>query len=248
MPKLNDPNMEIINTASNYGFSATKLDQLGASEYSLCTCVTDKSGSLSGSERDLEKMLSAVVQSCRKSPRAENLMFRVTLFSDSELEVHGFKLLETIKNDDYNSTIFCGGSTLLFDSVYRAIESTNEYAKVLARQDYLVNGLIVAITDGMDNASKFGPNDIKNLLEKVRKDENLESLIVILIGMCADPQSKTYLDDFKTQADLTDYIEVGNVTPGKIGKIAGFVSHSISSTSQALGTGGPSKAISKLIV
>lgn len=243
MPKMNDPNMEMVKTGSNYSFGAVKIDALQATEYTLVQIIVDKSGSLGGFDRDLEKMIAEIVKSCKKSPRAENLMIRLVTFNHSEEEVHGFRLLETINPDEYANTINTGGETLLFDSTYNGILSVNEYAKILSKNDYLANAIVFCITDGCDNVSKFSPSQIKDLVKKTRKDESLESITVILIGMASDPSVQQYLDHFKTEADITDYIDAGTVSSAKLAKIAKFVSQSISSTSSALGTGGKSASL-----
>jgi hypothetical protein len=51
------------------------------------------------------------------------------------------------------------------------------------------------------------------------------------------------LQDFKDKAGITQYVSLGRATPGRIAKLAQFVSQSISSTSAALGTGVPSQPI-----
>jgi len=244
MPLLMDETMEQVNTQSNYGFSAVKLDELGATEYTLVTVVVDRSSSLYGYDRDLEKMIKEAVDSCQKSPRSENLLIRLVSFNQNEQEEHGFKLLNTIKLTDYDGLIKTSGSTLLFDSAYHAIEATADYGKVLFDQDFFANAIIFVITDGADNESTYGPGQIKDLLEKVRRSEELESIAVVLIGMNGEPYVQQYLDEFKNDAELDEYIDMGNVTPAKLAKLAGYISRSVSSTSQALGTGGPSQSLS----
>ena len=46
---------------------------------------------------------------------------------------------------------------------------------------------------------------------------------------------------------ISQYIDAGAATKGKLAKLADFVSQSVSSQSQALGTGGPSQNISATI-
>lgn len=239
-----DGTMMDIKTASNYGFSAVKLDQLGATEYSLATIVVDRSSSLYGFERDLESMLIAAVNSCQKSPRSENMMIRVVSFNQDETEIHGFKLLDSINTDDYKNVIKTSGTTILFDTTYRAIEASKDYGKMLIDQDYMANAIVFVITDGMDNMSKFAPRQISDLIESARKDEVLDSVAVVLVGMNSDKSVQMYLDKFKSEAKLDEYIEIGDVTPAKLAKLAGYISKSTSSTSQALGTGGPSQSLS----
>jgi len=231
MPLLMDDTQEQINSASNYKFSAVKLDSLGASEYTLVTIVVDRSSSLHGYDRDLEKMIKEAVDSCKKSSRVENLLIRLVSFNQNESEEHGFKLLSTIDLVDYDNLIKTSGSTLLFDSAYHAIEATAEYGKILADQDFFSNAIVFVITDGEDNESTYGPGQIQTLLEKVRQSEQLESIAVVLIGMTG-------------QYNVQQYLDMGDVTASKLAKLAGYISKSISSTSQALGQGGKSTSLS----
>jgi hypothetical protein len=82
---------------------------------------------------------------------------------------------------------------------------------------------------------------IKDGLEKVRKAENLESIKVILIGVGNQGSVQTYLDNLHQQAGLDQFVWIGSADPKALAKMAAFVSNSISSSSQALGTGGPSQ-------
>ena len=243
-PVLNDSTMELVQTASNYGFSAVKIDELGATEYTLVTIVVDRSSSLNGYDRELEKMIKEAVGSCQKSPRSENLLVRVVTFNQNEFEEHGFKLLNTVQLSDYDNVIKTYGSTALFDATYHSIEATQNYGKILFDQDYFANAIVFVITDGNDNNSSFGPNQIKTLVDSIRKSEDLESIAVILVGMTTYPELMQYLMDFKDNAELDEYIDMGDVSQSKLAKLAGYISRSVSSTSQALGTGGKSKSLS----
>ncbi|UCE66565.1 MAG: hypothetical protein JSU85_00700, partial [Candidatus Zixiibacteriota bacterium] len=57
-------------------------------------------------------------------------------------------------------------------------------------------------------------------------------------------ECKAYLDDFKDKANLQQFVNAGNATPKTLAKLANFISKSISSQSQSLGTGGPSQSLS----
>lgn len=237
-------NMEILNTASNYQFSAVKLDALEATEYTLALMLVDRSSSLSGYEKDLESMLKCAIESCQKSPRAENLMARTVYFDTVEDEMHGFKLLNQIDIKEYDNTIKCKSCTSLFDATYHAIESVSNYGEILTSQDYLTNAIIFIITDGMDNQSVMTPNSIVDLIKSVKQKETLESIATVLVGMSGEQMVQQYLDNFYKEAGLTEYIDMGEVSAGKLAKLAKFISRNTSSTSQALGTGGVSQSLS----
>lgn len=240
MPLL-DNEMSLVGT-SGYKFSATSLDDLGASEYTLVGAVVDASGSVSPFVKEMEKCLQEILVASQSSPRSENLMLRLTQFDTKVQELHGFRLLSTIGADEYDGIINIGGMTALYDSVYTMVESVGLYGKTLSEQDYDVNGIVFVITDGEDNMSKFNPARIKQLREDIMKQEQLESLLVVLIGVGNDITT-AYLDRLKTEAGLDQALNAGDANPKTLARLAQFVSQSISSQSASLGSGGPSKSL-----
>ena len=95
------------------------------------------------------------------------------------------------------------------------------------------------------NASAATVSMIKKEMERGKKGEEIESLVGILIGINAAGCS-TYLQKLESGAGIK-YIDAGDVSKGKLAKLAEFVSQSVSSQSQAIGTGGPSQSIGATI-
>lgn len=234
MPKLNSKSTALTN--NGYTFNGTSVDDLGATEYTIVTILVDVSGSLNGQERELERMVREVVKTLNVSPRKDNLLVRVVKFNEKDSEVHGFKLLSQININDYDNTISCSGSTCLYDAVINAITATDGYVKTLHQNDYFCNGLIFIITDGEDVGSSNQPSAVATGIANLRKTEMLESLNVILIGMTGNVSS-TSLTDFQQQGGLSGYIEFGTVNHNSLGKLASFISKSITVVSQSLGSG-----------
>lgn len=262
-----------INGMQAFTFSGKRVEHLGASEYTLASIAIDLTGSVDSFAKELREALSTAVTSCKKSPRANNLLLRVVFFNSSigVLEVHGFKPLSEIEVDDYPD-FYSGtdyrhsvppdkiskkdgktaikpqriyGATNLYDAVYSSVGAVNAYAKTLMDQEFLANGIVVVITDGDDNKSSVGVEAIKTEVVKGVKSESIESLIPILVGINAGQFShrlKSLSDGVGMQ-----YLDAGDATPGKLAKLAAFVSTSISSQSQSLGTGGPSQSIAATI-
>ena len=250
MPKLmttNDNQIINIPGAGGFQFSAIRIEDLGATEYTLVTVVCDISGSVVHFAGDLLKCIKSIVKACQKSPRAENLLLRLLLFNDDLFEIHGFVNLGDIKVDEYNE-LQPDNMTALFDATYDAVGATLEYAKRLVDQDFDCNGAVYIITDGMDNRSSMTPNAIKEKMADAAVKEDIESLITILVGL-HDPSSrwsddvKRELEKFHKEANLTQFLDIGEATSGKLAKLANFVSESVSSQSQALGTGAPSQTL-----
>jgi uncharacterized protein YegL len=110
--------------------------------------------------------------------------------------------------------------------------------------DYGCNAVLFVITDGDENSSRIGtPKKILNRIEAIRKNEKIESIKVILIGIGDENYVKPYLNQFQKNAHIDQFLWIGEATSGKLAKMAGFVSQSISSTSKNLGTGAASQDI-----
>src|SRR5579862_6680071 len=116
MPKLLNTNLEQHNLPTNpYGFSATRIEDLGASEYTLVTLVVDASGSTIPFRKEMESVIKEVVKSCKYSPRAANLLLRLIQFDQRLDEIHGFKLLSQCNENDYDNCLTLSGLTALYD-------------------------------------------------------------------------------------------------------------------------------------
>ncbi len=232
---------ELVVNSGNFQFSGARPEKLGSTEYTLATIVCDKTGSVSSFAGDLLKMKQAVVSACQKSPRKDFLMLRNVDFNSKSDEMHGFAELRTIDASQYQAPN-CGGMTALYDATFLAIAATNEYARILSEQDFGVNAVVFVITDGDDNQSTYSPKNVLEELQRGVQSEYLESINVVLIGVNA-AQCRTELEAFKNNAGLTQFVDVADVTPENLARLADFVSRSISSQSQSLGTGGASQAL-----
>lgn len=244
MPKIANVDVENFKLpTSNYGYSAVKPDKLGATEYTLVTIVADESGSVISFKNELEKAVKEIIKSCKYSPRADNLMVRLVNFDHNMREIHGFKPLSECNEADYDNLIRGGGSTSLYDTAQNSIEAEWHYGDKLTKQDYLVNGIAIVLTDGEDNNSTLTTSNVAKEVLNATQGEHLESLVTILVGCNTSPQLSSYLQKFKDEVGFTQYVDIGNANAKNLAKLAQFVSKSITSQSQALGTGGPSQSL-----
>src|SRR5215510_1584041 len=245
MPVINDTQLDrVVLPNSHYGYSATRLDDLGATEYTIATIVADVSGSTSAFIFDMEAAITRIVQACKFSPRADNLLLRLIAFDDSLSELHGFKLLENCHLADYGGSLKSGGATALYDATENAVASTTNYAQKLAAGDFSANAILFVITDGMDNASKISSKGVKAAFAESIKSEALESVVSVLIGVNVnDHQVSRCLKDFHIEAGFTQYVELDKADTKTLARLAEFVSQSISAQSQALGAGGASQPL-----
>src|ERR671917_748269 len=209
MPILNDTSLDQVTLPnSHYGYSATRLEELGATEYTVATVACDVSGSTADFIFDMEAAVTRVVLACKSSPRADNLLLRLVAFDDSLSEIHGFKLLENCDPASYGGVLRAGGSTALYDAAENAVSSTIDYGRRLLAGDFSANGILFVITDGMDNASRLPARKVKEALAQAVNSEALESVVSVLIGVnVQDPQAAGLLRQFHKEAGFTQYVE-----------------------------------------
>ena len=243
--KLSFPDVDELKTVSGYSFSGKNVKKLeGADEYTLAVIEIDCSGSVMPFKADLEAAVGKVIDACRKSPSVEKILVRVTKFDDGLEEIHGFVPLFDVKPEDYKDAIDPGGMTALHDATLDSIESIQSYSKQLNEKEFSSNAIVFIITDGCENASKIAnPDKIAKAITQCHQDEILESVKIVLIGIGSESIVESYLKDFKDQVGIDQFVWVGEATPGKLAKLAEFISKSVSSTSQSLGSGGASQNI-----
>lgn len=234
-----------LTKVGNFKFSTTKLEDLGADSYTLATIVIDLSGSTSPYIKDMEKALKEIINACLSAPRADNLLVRLLVFSDDVQEIHGFKLLSSINVDDYTNVLKPGGMTALYDACENSIRATNIEGRRLLDKDYAVNGYFIVITDGADNRSVVNMSSVKKALDEAVTGENMESMFSILVEVNpnGDASLQRYLDDFFNSVGFTQKEVLKDLTAKGFAKLANFISKSISSQSQAIGSGGPSQKL-----
>lgn len=247
--------MNDFEIGSGFGFSGQIIDGLEAPEYTLVTIALDETGSIGGYESQIEDMLKVAVDACSTSPYSQNLLIRVIRFGTQYGrghgggvdEIHGFKALSEIDVNAYPS-LRGGGGTPLYDAVYSSVGAMNVYAKELVDLDFAVNGITFVITDGGENASIATAKMVTDELASSVKGEVMESHYSILIGIgTGSGDASGVLKDFRDDTGMNQFIWAGEASKGTLAKLAQFVSQSISSTSQALGTGGSSQQISVTI-
>lgn len=228
---------------SGYGYTGAKIDTLTSFQNTLAVTVFDESGSTTGFATQMEAAVKEVIKALRRSPVADNLMYRQVHFGTNYREHHGYLPLAQCDPDSYDGCYKPGGTTHLYDACDRVIRETLDYADRQAQMKYLCNGVIYIITDGCDYGSTLKVPDVKLALAKAISSESLESLMTFLIGINPDASVQQGLLDFKAEAGFTEYIPVENADEKSLAKLANWLVSQSVSQSQALGTGGPSQSL-----
>lgn len=232
-------------TGSGFQFSGTNVNNLvNASEYTLVAIAADVSSSVTDFAQEIEGCLKSSLEACQKSPRVDNLLVRFLTFSHKITEQHGFRPLSDCHLNKYTGSIQPSGSTSLYDASVNIVDSAATYGKALQDQEYTTNAVVIVLTDGMDVGSTLKAHHVKDAIHRARQGESLESVMTILIGInVTEPSVSQYLTAFKDEAGFDQYVEAKDASSKTMMRIAGFISKSVSSVSQSVGSGGPSQPI-----
>jgi hypothetical protein len=231
---------------SNFGFSHVNIDLLEEAEYTLVVVAADCSSSVSPFCREIEASLKCAVEGCRMDDRSENLVVRVVKFSTTVSEVHGFKPIDMIGQDEYDGCIAPNGMTALLAAVDDAARSIGQYGEILYEEDRTVNGVLFVITDGMENCSmdRETGNDllsstVKDRIEAIKAEGKVESLTLVLVGVNTGSQGDLpeALQTLSDEVGMDGYVNVEDASEKSMAKLGGLISQSISASSQALGSG-----------
>ena len=247
-----DEEIMTVPGAGTFNFSAKKIDKLGALQYTVVSIAIDVSGSVRSFARQLNECLKAIISACKDNQRSEFIVVRVIQFSTEIEEIHGFVELGDINVDDY-PLFDPNGFTCLFDATYDVVGSTIEYSRQMVERGYDVNGAVYVITDGGENPGGghrtiASPQMIKDKVDESLRKEDIESIITTVIGLHdpSDSWSQEVERDLKYLVDnagMTKFINAGEATAENLAKLAEWVSASVSSQSDQVGSNAPSQVL-----
>lgn len=249
MPKLlGKTPMEAHDLIQQYKYTGQPMDKLGGSKYTLVTLALDMSPSIEEFVPDMEQMCGTIIKACQRDPNKESIMFRFTGFHEKVLELQGFTELRHYDPDQFQGAIKVGNSTALFEATYEAILATDNYGEELVNADCMCNAVLFILTDGKNMINGHAsPNLISQKIKEIRADEGartVESINTILVGASDRPDVTDALERFQKTAELAQFVRMGEANESNLANLGNFVSQSVSSTSQALGSGGPSAPLS----
>lgn len=237
----NNPDIEQHQTATvGFGFSGVRLARLTEVGYTLISIGVDTTGSIQAHKKEFHEALLMVIRACRLHPKAHTLLLRVFEFNSNVgiKEMHGFIPVLDTKDSDYPE-LDPRGMTPLYDAMYSGVSSVAKMAAGMTINRFDVNGVAYTITDGFDNSSAMTPSSTANELERAVESEEIESLQHFLLGCGIGGAA---FDNLAKESGSQHYA-VSGLDEKSLARISSFISRSISSTSQALGSGRPSQPL-----
>ncbi len=138
--------------------------------------ILDRSGSMSGLERDTIGGFNAMIEKQKKQDG--ECIVSTVLFDDESRVIHDRVSLDEIKpmtEDDY----FVGGCTALIDAIGGAIHHIGNVHKYAREEDVPENTIFIITTDGQENAShRYSSDKVKQMIERQKDKYGWEFLFI----------------------------------------------------------------------
>ena len=137
--------------------------------------IIDKSGSMSGLEKDTIGGFNSLIRNQKKEKG--QAIVSLILFDDSIEYLYERVDLEKVEELSEKDYVPCG-CTALLDAIGNSISKINNIRKEKSNKEIIDNTLVVITTDGLENASKeYNYKMIKNIINK-KKEEKWEFLFL----------------------------------------------------------------------
>lgn len=138
--------------------------------------ILDRSGSMSGLERDTIGGFNAMIEKQKKQDG--ECIVSTVLFDDESRVIHDRVSLDEIKlmtEDDY----FVGGCTALIDAIGGAIHHIGNVHKYARPEDVPENTIFIITTDGQENSShRYTSDRVKMMIERQKEKYDWEFLFI----------------------------------------------------------------------
>ena len=138
--------------------------------------ILDRSGSMSGLERDTIGGFNAMIEKQKKQDG--ECIVSTVLFDDESRVIHDRVSLDEIKlmtEDDYQVQ----GCTALIDAIGGAIHHIGNVHKYARTEDVPENTIFIITTDGQENAShRYSSDKVKQMIERQKDKYGWEFLFI----------------------------------------------------------------------
>ena len=150
--------------------------------------ILDRSGSMSGLERDTIGGFNAMIDKQRREP-GEALVS--TVLFDTQIDViHDRARLSDVPQLT-EKEYYARGCTALLDAIGGAIHHIGNVHKYARAEDVPARTLFVITTDGMENAShKYSGKQVRETVEKMKKERGWEFIFLAANIDAAEAASK----------------------------------------------------------
>lgn len=138
--------------------------------------ILDRSGSMSGLEKDTIGGFNSMIEKQRQEPG--EVLVSTVLFDNCREVIHDRLSLENVPKMT-EKEYFVRGSTALLDAIGHSIHHIGNIHKYARKEDVPERTLFVITTDGMENSSfSYGYDQVQKMIERQKKEFGWEFLFL----------------------------------------------------------------------
>jgi hypothetical protein len=215
-----------LNGTTVAGAQGTAADDLTGDEVTLFVEILDRTGSMSPWRQAVIDSFNEQLTALGNSKAADSILMSSWLFNEKSTLRHGYLPLANVPTLDLSS-YDPDGSTALYDAVLDALTGVVAYGQSLRDAGIRTKIVVVAVTDGEDNASRRAtPAKVKTVVEDLLRQE-IYTFAFVAFGMSGKQVADSM--GFPAQNVLD-----ANADPSSIRKALGTVSKSVIRASQTV--------------
>lgn len=138
--------------------------------------ILDRSGSMSGLEKDTIGGFNSMIEKQRQEPG--EVLVSTVLFDNCREVIHDRLSLENVPKMT-EKEYFVRGSTALLDAIGHSIHHIGNIHKYARKEDVPDRTLFVITTDGLENSSfSYGYDQVQKMIERQKKEFGWEFLFL----------------------------------------------------------------------
>lgn len=204
----------------NMKYTSVDLDNIPEGNIFLLTLLVDASASTNSSTEDIQRAVHGVLTELQTVPEHERIVVRLVIFGTTQKEIFGFVPIKHLTPPHRFYTTM--GSSALIDACCVSLETHADFIDKLG--DRKVASAVVAITDGEDDDSRIGNNQLRSLLNANEQEFKSFELCMVWLNSKIERYEAV-------QTQLQEIIDFGSVykfnkynSPSELNKhVAGIV-------------------------
>jgi hypothetical protein len=159
-----------LDVDGSLGSLGVGLDELDSEDVTLVGFVIDMSSSMGGVTDAVIHAYNTELQALRTARTASSILVSTTTFADQPGLLHGYLKLDRVPLLDH-ATYLPNGCTALHDAVLGVLDRLESYRGMLRDNGVRSRGVVIVLSDGDDNHSQKGADDVRREAERLVREE-----------------------------------------------------------------------------
>ncbi|KKQ91911.1 MAG: hypothetical protein UU16_C0015G0007 [Candidatus Woesebacteria bacterium GW2011_GWA2_40_7] len=174
-------NLSAKNVAGAAGPDVNDLNV--ADEVTLALVILDESGSMDDDQAQVVREYDDNIDAIRGSKQADQILLTLWAFNTRSRLIHSYLTMDLVeKLTDYHPD----GGTALYDAILDGLTGLVDYENTLKQQGMRVKLNVAVLTDGDDNSSHASAQDVKTVVEEIRRKRENATFTLIALGNDVD--------------------------------------------------------------